>query len=133
MENFLVAAAGAVGAAIVQEAASRGASWVLGKRKAKASQGQYLERLRFELKHDFIKAACLLSRRRNKRRSPQGQPQPEISQADELVLSYDDVERFEQFADSAQNILRRVESERCKQSKKDVFMYGQHVSKKSAA
>ncbi|CAO2046209.1 unnamed protein product [Urochloa humidicola] len=106
MENFLVAAAGAVGAAIVQEAASRGASWVLGKRKGKASQGQYLERLRkavhevefmlertakmpitevsllrdrFELKQDFIKAACLLRRRRKKRQSPQGQP--EILQA----------------------------------------------------
>ncbi|CAN6244739.1 unnamed protein product [Urochloa humidicola] len=102
MENFLVAAAGAVGAAVIQEAASRGVSWVLGKRKEEASQGQYLERLRkavhevefmlertakmpitevsllrgrFELKHDFFKAACLLSRRRKKRQSPQGQPE----------------------------------------------------------
>ncbi|CAN6273096.1 unnamed protein product [Urochloa humidicola] len=33
-----------------------------------------------------------------------------MTKDDELVLSYDDIERFEQFADSAQNILRRVES-----------------------
>ncbi|CAN6181083.1 unnamed protein product [Urochloa humidicola] len=158
MENLLVAVAGAVGAAVVQEAVSRGVSVVLGKRKEKASQGQYLERLlkavkevesvmertakmpitdvsllrdRFELKRDFIEAAVLLDRRR-KRQAPQGQQ--EISQAvvigssasqpsvlsvssvigmtkdDELCLGCDDVDRFVQFADSARNLLRCVES-----------------------
>ncbi|CAN6170748.1 unnamed protein product [Urochloa humidicola] len=94
MDEFLVVAAGVVGAAVVQEAVSRSVSMVLGKRKEKTSQGQYVDRLRmtvkevefvmertakmpitevsllrdmFELKRDFIEAACLLSSRHKKR------------------------------------------------------------------
>jgi hypothetical protein len=167
MAGYIAAVAETVGAAVVQEVVSRTVSVVLGKRKDKASQGQYMERLtkavhevefvlertgkmpitevsllrdRIELKRDFIEAAALVfsSRRHEKRQPPQGQP--EISQSvvthsssphgwchamfsvssfigmmttkeDVLLcLSCDDVERFEQFADSARNILRRVES-----------------------
>ncbi|TKW30263.1 hypothetical protein SEVIR_2G024000v4 [Setaria viridis] len=163
MEDFMAVAAQVVGGAVLQEMVSRGASLVLGKRKDKASQGHYLERLRkaihevefvlertaklpitevsllrdrIELKRDFIQAASLLNR--NKKRQAQGQQ--EISQAatsssssqeglvtptsmfcfssfisssmikDELWLTCDDVERFEQFADSARSILTKVES-----------------------
>ncbi|CAL5078075.1 unnamed protein product [Urochloa decumbens] len=163
MENFLLAAAGALGAAVVQEAVSRTIPVVLGKRKDKASQGQYLERLskavkevefvlertakmpitevsllrdRFELKRDFVQAAALLDRRR-KRQAPQGHQgisqaavtgssssQPWVTRPamfpvssfismmtkDDLRLSCDDVDRFEQFADSARKIQRDVES-----------------------
>jgi hypothetical protein len=167
MAGYIAAVAETVAAAVVQEVVSRTVSVVLGKRKDKASQGQYMERLtkavhevefvlertgkmpitevsllrdRIELKRDFIEAAALVfsSRRHEKRQPPQGQP--EISQSvvthsssphgwchamfsvssfigmmttkeDELLcLNCDDVERFEQFADSARNILRRVES-----------------------
>jgi hypothetical protein len=105
MENFVLATAGAVGAAVVQEAVSIGVSLVLGKRKEKAPERHYLERLRkavkevefmlertaklpitevsllrdrTELKGDFIEAAALLSRRHKRRQSPQGKT--EISQ-----------------------------------------------------
>lgn len=46
----MLATAGAVGAAVVQEAVSIGVSLVLGKRKEKAPQRHYLERLRKAVK-----------------------------------------------------------------------------------
>ncbi|CAL5077059.1 unnamed protein product [Urochloa decumbens] len=165
MAGFITVVAEMVGAALVQEVVNRTVSSVLGKRKEKASQGQYLERLkkavnevefvlertekmpitevsllrdRIELKRDFIDAAALLVRQ-TKRQAPQDHQ--DISQAeaavtgssssqpwvtrpamfpvssfismmtkDDLRLSCDDVDRFEQFADSARKIQRDVES-----------------------
>lgn len=46
----MLATAGAVGAAVVQEAVSIGVSLVLGKRKEKAPERHYLERLRKAVK-----------------------------------------------------------------------------------
>lgn len=165
MEEFMAAAAQVVGGAVLQEIVSRGASLVLGKRKDKASQGHYLERLnkavhevefildrtaklpitevsllrdRIELKRDFIQSPCLLINKQHKKsKTSQGQqdtlravtcssshPQGLLAtrsamflvssfiaaSKDDLWLSSDVVERFEQFADSARNILTRVES-----------------------
>ncbi|CAL5077045.1 unnamed protein product [Urochloa decumbens] len=98
MEDFMAAAAQVVGGAVLQEIVSRGASLVLGKRKDKASQGQYQERLkkavhevefvlertaklpitevsllrgRIELKRDFIQAGWLLLNKNKKSKTPQ--------------------------------------------------------------
>nr|CAB3451817.1 unnamed protein product [Digitaria exilis] len=101
MEEFMAAAAQVVGGAVLQEIVSRGASLVLGKRKDKASQGHYLERLnkavhevefildrtaklpitevsllrdRIELKRDFIQSPCLLINKQHKKsKTSQGQ------------------------------------------------------------
>ncbi|CAL5077063.1 unnamed protein product [Urochloa decumbens] len=144
----MAVAAQTVCPAVVQELVSRGASFMLGKRKEKASQGHYLERFRkavkdvefvlertaklpitevsllrnrIELKRDFIQAACLLKYKNPKKRPscPKGLvTQTAICSVsfligmskDELCLSCDEVERFEQLANWARNILRDVES-----------------------
>ncbi|CAL5078084.1 unnamed protein product [Urochloa decumbens] len=147
MEDFMAAAAQVVGGAVLQEIVSRGASLVLGKRKDKASQTEYQERLRkavnevefilertaklpitevsllrdrIELKRDFIQAGCFLLNRHKKSKTPQGTATRPAAMfpvssfigmsKDELWLTCDDVEKFEQFADSARNILSHVES-----------------------
>lgn len=160
MDEFMAVAAQVLGGAVLQEMVSRGASLVLGKRKDKASQGHYQERLRkavhevefvlertaklpitevsllrdrIELKRDFFQAASLLSRTKKRQATRSSDPPcssqgllaspPPASmfpvssfmamnkQDDELwLLTCDDVERFEQFADSARSILTHVES-----------------------
>ncbi|CAN6202910.1 unnamed protein product [Urochloa humidicola] len=98
MDDFLAVAAQVVGGAVLQEMVSRGASLVLGKRKDKASQREYQERLkkavhevefilertaklpitevsllrdRIELKRDFIQAGWLLLNKHKMSKTPQ--------------------------------------------------------------
>ncbi|KAF8713975.1 hypothetical protein HU200_027963 [Digitaria exilis] len=101
MSDLVVAAGQMVAGAVVQEFVSRAVSLVLGKRKDKASQGEYLDRLqkavhevefmqertaklaiteisllrqKIELKRQFMEAAaCLLTSRRKKRQQETSQ------------------------------------------------------------